>query len=164
MSEFQKRSSTTPVRLASEEDKLVGTKNFINNKKLPTKQSVTVLVVDDAVINRTTIAAMLSPTRYNVSLASSGIEAISIAQQKVFDVILMDICMPAMDGFTTTRILRTQNGFRKTCVLAFTANEMDCDEDALLAAGMDGCVPKPVQKNQLLTLLDYWVATGRKVK
>ncbi|WP_374631295.1 ATP-binding protein [Ferrovibrio sp.] len=114
------------------------------------------LVVDDNLVNRRTLTALLKPFGYEIDLAESGAVALEKLRGKSYQTVLLDIHMPDMDGFETLRALRRQpaSGSRPPRVLAMTADVMP---EAVLryeAAGFDGVVAKPVIVQDLLTALN----------
>lgn len=112
-----------------------------------------VLVVDDNEAARKVAAAYLKRGGYHATLASSGAEALELAAQFRFDLVLMDLQMPNMDGFDTTTQLRDIQGFERTPVVALTANAGDEYRLLCLSQGMQGYLPKPVESDTLLSTL-----------
>lgn len=112
-----------------------------------------VLVVDDNEAARKVAAAYLKRGGYHATLASSGAEALDLAAQFRFDLVLMDLQMPNMDGFDTTTLLRDIQGFDRTPVVALTANAGDEYRLLCLSQGMQGYLPKPVESDTLLSTL-----------
>jgi PAS domain S-box-containing protein len=115
-----------------------------------------VLVVDDFAVNLQIAAELLSIEGARVATARSGRDAIDkvLRSRTAFDVVLMDVQMPEMDGYETTRRLRELPHVTAT-IVAMTANAMEPDEAACLAAGMDGYIPKPIDIEVVVrTLLD----------
>jgi CheY-like chemotaxis protein len=105
---------------------------------------VRVLAVDDHEVNRRALSLMLEPLGVNLSLASSAAEALSLCAVSDFDVILMDLYMPGMDGRDATRALRATPGpNQSTPVIACTASTGERDWQTCRDAGMTGAVPKP---------------------
>lgn len=109
-----------------------------------------VMVVDDNEAARKVAEAFLKRGGYKVTLASSGKEALEIAARQKFDLVLMDLQMPAMDGIETTSHLRGISGYERTPVLALTANVGDEYRLLCLSQGMQGYLPKPVDSEMLL--------------
>ena len=110
-----------------------------------------VLVVDDNATNRLVAQLMLEALGARASLAEDGVEGVAAAEQRRFDLILMDIQMPRMDGVEAVRRIRTlQAPGERTPILACTANLMPEQCAAYLAAGMDGVVAKPIVAGALL--------------
>ena len=115
---------------------------------VPSEKSV--LVVDDNEAARKVAEAYLKRGGYKIALATSGAEALRLAEERRFDLILMDLQMPGMDGIETTTRLRDISGYEKTPVLALTANVGDEYRLLCLSQGMQGYLPKPVDSEMLL--------------
>jgi signal transduction histidine kinase/CheY-like chemotaxis protein len=117
---------------------------------------LTVLVVDDNVINREVAVAMLEDLGCRVLMAEDGRAAVAIAQQQRFDAILMDCQMPGMDGYEATEAIRrdeAQRGLPPTMIVALTANVMARDRELCIASGMNSFLAKPIKAAQLAELL-----------
>ena len=113
-------------------------------------QAMRVLVVDDNVANRRVVEAYLSGSDVEVWEAVNGQEVLAIAEEQAFDLILMDIQMPVMDGVEATRHLRASRSLNATTpVIALTANAMPGHREACLAAGMQDFVTKPMTPQAL---------------
>ncbi|HWT51204.1 MAG TPA: ATP-binding protein, partial [Caulobacter sp.] len=111
-----------------------------------------ILIVDDNRVNRLIAALSIEALGAETVAAGSGAAAIEAAAGSVFDVILMDVNMPGMDGLEATRRIRAlAGGGAKAPVLALTADVMRQQQQAYLAAGMNGVVPKPFSPAQLLS-------------
>ena len=109
-----------------------------------------VLVVEDNEINRAVAREMLQSHGHKTIEAHNGAEAVGRAQDEAFDLILMDISMPVMDGRSATRKIRNGNGpNNKTPILALTANAMASEQAAFLADGMNGVLVKPLSRAAL---------------
>ena len=112
---------------------------------------VRILLVDDNATNRLIGSTMLARLGADVSLASSGNEALEAARVALFDLILMDIQMPEMDGLEATRRLGSELGPNaKTPIIALTANALPHQRDAYLAGGMQGVIAKPISPQALM--------------
>ncbi len=112
-----------------------------------------VLVADDNAINRTILRALLEPLGVDLSLAENGVEAVRAWRGGAFDLVLMDIQMPELDGVAATRQIRAlerQAGSVRTPILALSANVMVHQVAEYSAAGMDGFVSKPIDLQALL--------------
>ncbi|MGE5471607.1 MAG: response regulator [Bacteroidota bacterium] len=117
-----------------------------------------VLLVEDEEINREiTVEFLRDFAGIRVSAAANGQEAVELATQNAFDLILMDMQMPVMDGLAATRIIRGLARHRQTPIIALTANAYDEDRDSCLAAGMNAFVSKPVDPDLLLEMLARWL-------
>jgi PAS domain S-box-containing protein len=115
-----------------------------------------ILVAEDNVINRALATGLLEKRGHSLVHAADGREAVAAAAREPFDLILMDIQMPEMDGFEATRRIREseQASEMHTPIVAMTARAMAGDRERCLAAGMDDYVSKPLQKAELLGLLE----------
>ncbi len=121
-----------------------------------------ILLVDDIDMNRVLARTMLENAGHQVTVAESGAEAIALLQERPFDLVLMDVMMPELDGIEATRRIRRLPGaVRNIPILALTANTVPEELGACEAAGMNGCVGKPIVWSELLALVDGLVAKGR---
>lgn len=117
-----------------------------------------VLVVEDNPINQQVIGEILEHIGLEVVLARDGVEAIQKLSQSVFDIILMDIQMPIMDGVEATRRIRLQPAWETIPILAMTANAMVGDREKYLEAGMVDHLTKPIDKKALYAALLRWIS------
>ncbi len=116
-----------------------------------------ILIVDDVAVNRELVSTMLSPFGHDMTEAASGAEAVEAAMHCAFDLILMDLQMPGMDGLAATRAIReTCELNRSTAIVALSANVLPSQVDACLAAGMNGHIAKPISPEELLTKVALW--------
>jgi CheY-like chemotaxis protein/HPt (histidine-containing phosphotransfer) domain-containing protein len=110
-----------------------------------------ILLVDDNAINRKVASEILLKANCKVTTASSGREAIELKPVKSkFDIILMDIQMPDLDGMETTKLLRANHDEEMPIVVAMTAYSMQNDKERFLKNGMDSYIPKPIRAQSLL--------------
>ncbi|HEU5057959.1 MAG TPA: response regulator [Kofleriaceae bacterium] len=117
-----------------------------------------VLVVDDDVRNIFALTSMLERHGAVVMHAENGRRAIEVLKENQdTDVVLMDIMMPEMDGYQTTREIRTLPGFESLPIIALTAKAMKGDREKCLEAGASDYIAKPVEVDQLLALLRSWL-------
>ncbi|WP_201977192.1 response regulator [Hymenobacter rubidus] len=114
-----------------------------------------VLLVEDNRFNRQIAKTFLSQAQVQVTEAEHGAEAVELAQHQRFDLILMDIQMPVMDGYAATALLRQQLGLT-TPIVALTANAINGEREKCLAAGMNGYLTKPFKEDQLLKTVGEW--------
>lgn len=117
-----------------------------------------VLVVDDDDRNVYSLLAALEQEGVKCQKAANGKEALRvIREERSFDLILMDVMMPEMDGFEATREIRRTKGYEKTPIIALTAKAMKDDREKCLAAGMSDYISKPLNVQQLLSLMRVWL-------
>jgi signal transduction histidine kinase/DNA-binding response OmpR family regulator len=117
-------------------------------------RSLRILVVDDNATNRLIATKMLKDFDVQTNAACDGAEAVAAASQFSYDVILMDMRMPEMDGLQATRAIRARGGaLAKVPIIAFTANAFPDDVLACREAGMTGFIVKPVRKKELLSAI-----------
>ena len=119
-------------------------------------QDLNILLVDDNDENRLVIKSFLKNHPWKIDEARNGREAVLLFQQKKFDIVLMDMQMPIMDGYTATREIRKiekDNQASPTPVLALTAYALKEEIDKSLAAGCNGHLSKPVSKNKLISTI-----------
>jgi CheY-like chemotaxis protein len=114
-----------------------------------------ILLAEDNVVNQKLAMRLLQQMGYRADLAVDGIDAIACIERQRYDVVLMDLQMPQMDGLEATRriIQRWPNGERPR-IIAMTANAMQGDREACLAAGMDDYVTKPIRMERLVDALE----------
>lgn len=113
-------------------------------------QSLDVLIVDDQAINRTVACALLTSLGHRTRDVASGVEALAATEANRFDVILMDIHMPDLDGMRTSQLIRNAGGPNaQTPIIALTASAMQDEQAQYIEAGMNDCVGKPVQRDVL---------------
>ncbi|MEP7016284.1 MAG: response regulator, partial [Verrucomicrobiota bacterium] len=148
--------------LAAANNPLEGT-TLVGSKK----DSLQILVVEDNAINRAVASGMLEKEGHTLTHAANGLEAIAAVTTKCFDLILMDVQMPEMDGFQATariRELEKMTG-RHTPIIAMTAHAMVGDRERCIAAGMDDYISKPLGKEDLFrALAGEKGQPGRKTK
>jgi signal transduction histidine kinase/CheY-like chemotaxis protein/HPt (histidine-containing phosphotransfer) domain-containing protein len=117
-----------------------------------------VLVAEDHPLSRELMRQMLSEFGCTVDLATDGVEAVERAQACVYDLILMDVQMPTIDGLAATRAIRQMPKHEHTPILAITANVFVEDRDRCLQAGMNGHLSKPLTPASLAKVLSHWLA------
>jgi len=124
---------------------------------------VRVLLVEDNAINRELIKAMLDPFGVEIETAHDGVAGVEAMRQGQFDLVLMDVQMPVMDGLTATREIRALEGARgaATPIVAMTANVLPEQIATCLAAGMDDHLGKPINPTRLLEAVARWSGRSR---
>ena len=117
-----------------------------------------VLVVEDNDVNQMLIAAYLEQFGLTHDTAANGEEAIRMVQERHYDVVLMDIMMPVMDGLEATKKIRALDGpLASLPIIALTANAMKGDRETYLASGLDGYISKPLSAADLFTALSEYI-------
>ncbi len=117
-----------------------------------------ILLVDDHIINQKLMGVLLRKMGCRTTIASDGRQAIELFEKQLFDLVLMDVLMPEMDGFEATKVIRKkeQNTQRRIPIIAMTALAMKDDKQKCLDAGMDDYISKPIDAEKLAELLDKW--------
>jgi CheY-like chemotaxis protein/signal transduction histidine kinase len=117
-----------------------------------------VLIVDDDVRNIFSLTSMLEDHGMQVSFAENGKDAVALLRERQdFDLVLMDIMMPEMDGYETTRAIRQIPALKSLPIIALTAKAMKGDREKTIAAGASDYITKPVDTDQLLSLMRVWL-------
>lgn len=123
----------------------------------PTFPGKRVLLVEDNPINQRVAAALLESVQFTVATALDGVEALAMLEKEAFDAVLMDVQMPRLDGYAATRRIRRRPELQSLPVIAMTAEVTEGAMEKCLAAGMDDYVAKPIDRAQLLALLDRYL-------
>jgi two-component system cell cycle response regulator DivK len=113
-------------------------------------EKATILYVEDNPDNRTLVRRILLSEDYGLLEAQNAAQALEVLKNTRPDLILMDINMPDMDGYTLTSRIKTMPGFERVPIIALTANVMRGDKEKTLEAGCDGYIQKPLDIDQLL--------------
>lgn len=117
------------------------------------------LLVDDVAINRQLVRTVLSAFGHDITEAAGGAEAVALAGGQPYDLILMDVQMPGMDGLTATRAIRAAEGPNQdTPIVAFSANVLAEQLAACRAAGMNDHIAKPIDMTDLVSKVALWTA------
>jgi signal transduction histidine kinase/DNA-binding response OmpR family regulator/HPt (histidine-containing phosphotransfer) domain-containing protein len=116
-----------------------------------------VLLVEDNEINREVALGLLEGAHLAIDVAGNGQEAVRMVTDRPYDVVLMDMQMPVMDGLAATRLIRSEGRFRELPIIAMTANAMASDREKCIEAGMNDHIAKPIDPDQLLATLARWV-------
>ncbi len=143
------------------EGKPLKSSNKEKNHKIKEFQNLQVLLVDDNAINQEVSQLMLSHLGVQVEVASDGFEALECVHKKHFDLIFMDCQMPEMDGYESTRMIRSyesETNKNKSIIIALTANALLGDREKCLEAGMDDYLTKPVRESDFERMIRFWFA------
>ncbi|CCD93728.1 putative Histidine kinase [Bradyrhizobium sp. ORS 375] len=125
-------------------------------------EALEILVAEDNDINRNLIARLLARRGYRADMVDNGRDAVEAVQRKRYDLVLMDMQMPKMDGVTATRMIRDLgNQAADVPVIALTANALANQRALCVAAGMDDFLTKPIRPDRLYEAIAYWGRHGR---
>ena len=126
-------------------------------------RGVRVLLVEDNEINQEVALGQLEDAEAHVDVAENGEIAIRMLEANDYDLVLMDMQMPVMDGIEATRVIRSDPRFETLPIIAMTANAMAADRDRCLEAGMNDHLPKPIDPEELFRVLAHWTKRGNAV-
>ncbi len=113
-----------------------------------------ILLAEDNAVNQKLALRLLKRLGYGADVAGNGLEAIEALRRQSYDVVLMDVQMPEMDGLEATRAICAEwEAEKRPRIIALTANVMKEDRDACFAAGMDDYVGKPIRVEELMSAL-----------
>jgi two-component system, sensor histidine kinase and response regulator len=129
------------------------TLNMLTQSAAPQRFRGHVLLVEDNFVNQKVAVRFLERLGCTVEVASHGAEGVAACQQRHFDIVLMDLQMPVMDGMTATRKIREWETTGRVPIVALTANAMTGDRELCEAAGMDGYLTKPIEVERLRNVL-----------
>lgn len=124
--------------------------------------SSSVLLVEDNVNNQFVISQFLEKYNCKVMLAENGLEALELIEQVAFELILMDIHMPYMDGIEATRAIRGQAHYDSLPIVALTANALEGDREQFLEVGMNDYLLKPIKVELLVGILDKYLGINKQ--
>jgi PAS domain S-box-containing protein len=119
-----------------------------------------ILLVEDNAVNQKLALRLLAQMGYQADVAGNGIEAVEAVERQEYDLVLMDVQMPEMDGLEATRRIRARQPSEGLRIVAMTANAMDGDREACLEAGMDDYVSKPIRVDELVLALERSPSRG----
>ncbi len=126
-------------------------------ERLATIKGARILLVEDNALNQEVATELLQDAGFVVDLAANGRVALDNVRAAAYDIVLMDMQMPVMDGVTATQEIRKEARFRDLPVVAMTANAMQSDRDRCMAAGMNDHVAKPIEPEDLWKALLKWI-------
>jgi len=163
------RHLTKPIKQSTFLDTLVeifAPDKMPSAKEIPHKQHpgvhrhrfwARILLVEDNPINRQVATGILEKYNYDVTSAENGQAALETLEQKSFDLVLMDVQMPEMDGFEATKRIRADARWRNLPIIAMTAHAMKGDRERCVETGMDDYITKPVSVDELQQMVERWL-------
>ena len=138
-----------------------GTDPFQSNKMaepdLSKIRGSRILLVEDNELNQQLATELLRQRNFAVDVAPNGQEALNVLRRQSYDLVLMDVQMPVMDGYEATRFLRRLPQFKELPIIAMTANALHTDREQALEVGMNDHIPKPIALQLLLSKLLQWI-------
>jgi CheY-like chemotaxis protein len=157
-----------PMASAELRDSLLATAGQVRTETRPdgppamASRSLRVLLVEDNPVNQKLARLIIESAGHQVVVAGDGCAALEISAAQAFDLVLMDLQMPRMDGLQATRAIRErENGSsRRLPIVALTAHAMQSDREQCMEAGMDGYLTKPVRARELVEEIERFAARG----
>jgi len=118
--------------------------------------ALNILLAEDNIVNQRVAAGLLTRRGHHVTIASNGVETLAAFERQRFDLVLMDLQMPEMDGLEVTAVIRDRERGtgRHTRIVAMTAHAMNGDRERCIAAGMDGYLSKPIDRSMLYVVVE----------
>ncbi len=139
-------------------DKVIPRKQVEPSFDVDRVRGARVLLVEDNKTNQVVALGLLEDAELSVDLAENGEIAVRKVGDNNYDLVLMDVQMPVMDGLEATRVIRSDPRFRSLPIIAMTASAMAAERDRCLEAGMNDHIPKPIDPKHLLDVLLRWIA------
>ena len=124
------------------------------------KHGARILLAEDNPVNQKVAQQMLTRAGYLVDIAYNGIEVLRALERDTYDLVLMDVQMPEMDGFEATAAIRNNKHWKGIPVVAMTAHAMKGDEQRCLNGGMDDYLAKPIDPQKLVSTVEKWTGRG----
>jgi signal transduction histidine kinase/CheY-like chemotaxis protein len=145
------------VRLGIGREQAPAERPVVADHELAAIQGSHVLLVEDNEINQEVAKGLLQHVGCQVTVAENGAVALEMARRADYDIVLMDMQMPVMDGLSATRALREQERFADLPIVAMTANAMQADRERCIEAGMNDYLAKPIEPEALWAMLVKWI-------
>jgi PAS domain S-box-containing protein len=123
------------------------------NAEMAAEHPLRILLAEDNVVNQKLVLRLLQQMGYRADLASNGLEAIDALKRQTYDVVLMDVQMPEMDGLEATHHIRLSGDLTQPHIIGLTANAMQGDREMCIDAGMDDYITKPIRVRELVESL-----------
>jgi len=144
------RLDRAPITVEPQKSKQILSEDFA--EKFPLR----ILIAEDNLVNQKLAVRVLNKLGYKkIDIAQNGLEAIEKLKQQFYEIVLMDVQMPEMDGMEATRRIRITAGERPV-IIAMTANAMEGDREECIQAGMDDYISKPVKLEEIVNILEKW--------
>jgi CheY-like chemotaxis protein len=150
LNELKKRNSIVTKKLNGELKN-----NEIVSEEFSNQYPITILVAEDNVINQKVASKILNKLGYHPDIAQDGYQALEMTEEKAYDLILMDVQMPELDGLEATKMIRNRGG-KQPVIIALTANAMKGDKEEFLGIGMDDYISKPTTIQNLVAIIKKW--------
>jgi len=150
--------------IKSTADNLNDNKNLIS---IEDAKKIKILLVEDNKVNQKVAIAILSQYGFQIDVAENGIEAVVSLEKVLYDIVLMDIQMPEMDGFEATKVIRSKESNvlnRKVPIIAMTAHAMQGYKDICIKAGMNDYITKPVKPKEVLKAINKQISISNEQK
>nr|WP_320025692.1 response regulator [uncultured Acetobacterium sp.] len=130
----------------------------IQRKNLQAIAGAKILLVEDNELNQIVAIELLKEGGFMIDVANNGQIAVEMVNQNAYDLVLMDMQMPVLDGLEATKKIRSERRFAELRIVAMTANAMAGDRDRCIAAGMNDHLPKPIEPSDLFEMLTRWIS------
>ncbi len=145
-----------PAKKFPQNPKEINYENLQIKDKIP-QINANILYAEDKIVNQKVISIILQNAGCKIDIAENGEKALSMSQQNQYDVILMDIQMPIMDGITATQKIKKSLGNNTPPIIAVSANAIHADAQYYLSRGLDDYITKPVSSTELYKRIIYWL-------
>ncbi len=119
------------------------------------------MLVEDNEINQIIAVELLQDVGYKVDIAENGQQAVDMVAQNNYDLVLMDIQMPIMDGLTATKTIRQNPKCANLIIIAMSAHAMSGDRETSIEHGMNDHITKPIDPDRLYLTLDFWLSANK---
>lgn len=154
---------TLPLEIAPAAANIAPAANNANDARIgkPHSQATArLLLVEDNLVNQKVVLAILRKKGYRIDVANDGREALEKLEASRYDLVLMDVQMPVLDGLEATRLIRREARWDRMPIIAMTAHAMNGDRERCLQSGMTGYISKPVQPAHLISTIERQLAAG----
>ena len=152
---FDKISETLHLNFQPTSSKTIREHRIQDN--VESLKGVKILLVEDNKVNQKVMTVILEELDLTLHIADNGEQALAMLKAESYDAVLMDVQMPIMDGYQTTQAIRKQPQWKQLPIIAMTAHALSGDKDKCLASGMDDYITKPVNRGDLINLLDKYI-------